>query len=317
MDYARLIGDAWTTTWQSRGLWVFGLLAGVTAGSLSIGRVLWPDDPGALAWPSAASPLGWPVAGSPLLSPTPAGSPLLGQAPAGSPLLGPTAAGSSLLGQPADVTLLLVALGAIALLAGLGLLAASVIARGGITQATLELSRGEATSLRGTVRAGARWFWRFFGLLLLLGIVTVLVLASVVPAALRLGVVGAGLGAIALTAGVVASIVLTYAERSIVAHDLAPLAALGAGWRLFWTYPGQSLLAWSLSVGLAFGAAAAATLGLGMVLVLVGGLGLITLAAVIGVLVLLAAVANTYFWSYWTLAYVRLAADNEGQLAAP
>ena len=54
-----------------------------------------------------------------------------------------------------------------------------------------------------------------------------------------------------------------------------------------------------------------------MVLILVGGLGLITLATVIGVLVLLAAVANTFFWSYWTLAYVRLEADNEGQLAAP
>ena len=311
MDYAKLIGDAWTTTWQSRGLWVFGLLAGVTAGSLSIGRVLWPDDPSALVQPPDASLFGWPGAGSPLPGQAPAGSPLFGSAPAGSPLLG------QLTSWPADVTLLLVSLGVIVLLAGLGLLAASVIARGGITQATLELSRGEATSLSGTVRAGARWFWRFFGLLLLLGIVTVLVLASVVPAALRLGVVGAGLGAIALTAGVVASIVLTYAERSIVAYDLAPLAALAAGWRLFWTYPGQSLLAWSLSVGLAFGAAAAATLGFGMVLILVGGLGLITVATAIGVLALLAAVANTFFWSYWTLAYVRLDANNDGQLAAP
>jgi len=35
------------------------------------------------------------------------------------------------------------------------------------------------------------------------------------------------------------------------------------------------------------------------------------------VLALLAAVANTFFWSYWTLAYVRLDANNDGQLAAP
>ena len=302
MDYARLIRDAWTTTWQSRGLWVFGLLAGATAGSLSIGRVLWPDDPSALVWPTdPSSSLGWPVAGSPLLGQPPAGSSLPDQ----------------LASWPADLSLLLVSLGVIALLVGLGLLAASVVARGGITQATLELSRGGATSLRGTVRAGARWFWRFSGLLLLLGIVTLLVLASVIPAALRLGVAGAILGAGVLTAGVVASIVLTYAERSIVAYDLAPLAALGAGWRLFRTYPGQSLLAWSLSVGLAFASAAAATLGLGLVIGLAGGLGLITVATAIGVLALLAAVANTFFWSYWTLAYVRLDANNDGQLAAP
>jgi hypothetical protein len=77
------------------------------------------------------------------------------------------------------------------------------------------------------------------------------------------------------------------------------------------------LLAWSLSVGLAFGAAMVATMAIATLLVLFGGLGLASVLAMIGLLVLLAAVANTFFWSYWTLAYVRLEGDNEGQLAAP
>jgi hypothetical protein len=263
-------------------LWIFGLLAGATAGSLSIGRLVWPDD---------------------------VGSPFSTDATSIVPAQLPT-----WLAEHAPQVAMLVAA---ALVAVLGLLAASVVARGGITQATLELSRGRTASLGGIVRAGARWFWPFLGLLVLLGVVLAVVLGMVVLAALSLGSVGAVLAAGVLSVGVVASIVLAYAERSIVVYDLGPLAALQAGWRLFQAHTGASLLAWSLSVGLAFGAAMVATMAIATLLLFFGGLGLASVLATLGLLVLLAAVANTFFWSYWTLAYVRLEGDNEGQLAAP
>src|SRR5919108_270683 len=161
MNYARLIRDAWTTTWQSRVLWIFGLRAGATAGSLSIGRLVWPDDVGSSF--SAGSSLGADAAAA---SPFGAAAALISPA--------------QLPAWLAEFAPQLAAIVATALVAILALLVASVIARGGITQATLELSRGRTASIGGIVRAGAHWFWRFLGLLVLLGIVLAVVLGMVV-----------------------------------------------------------------------------------------------------------------------------------------
>ena len=49
-------------------------------------------------------------------------------------------------------------------------------------------------------------------------------------------------------------------------------------------------------------------IGLGTLLMFVDGLGVLTLLLLGAALLLMAAIANTFFWSYWTLAYVRLEA---------
>jgi hypothetical protein len=255
MDYTTLIGEAWATTWRYRFLWVLGLLAGATGGTMGLGRFSLPD------WSSAAE---WtaPVA-------------LLAQ-------------------SWIDTNVLLV--GGLALGLGSGAIALSVIARGGITQATIDLQSGAPSSFGRAWRAGTHWFWRFLGLLVLLGVLAAIVVGALVLMISNLGGAGALLGALVLTLGVVASIVLAYAERAIVVHDLSLGDALGHGWRVFSDHLSTSLLTWMLSVMLAavIGALVAS------MWTLVAGV-----TAVIA-LVTLAAIANTFFWSFWTLAYLRL-----------
>jgi hypothetical protein len=184
-----------------------------------------------------------------------------------------------------------------AALLGIVLAVLSVIARGGITQATVDLQSGQPTSLGHAWRAGTRWFWRFLGLLILLAVLASVVVGSVVLAATSLGGAAALFGALSLTVGVVASIVLAYAERAIVIHDLGLIAALRHGWRIFSSHLSTSLLTWVLSLLLAVGVGAVAAM-----LLNAGLAGAVVIAA----LVVLAAIANTFFWSYGTLAFMRL-----------
>jgi len=44
VNYLSLIQEAWATTWRSRFLWIFGLFAGVTGGTMSVGRLSLPLD---------------------------------------------------------------------------------------------------------------------------------------------------------------------------------------------------------------------------------------------------------------------------------
>src|SRR5215207_100940 len=127
--------------------------------------------------------------------------------------------------QPAEAGIVAVVVGV-----GVALAALSVFARGGITQLTVDVDRGQPISILSAWRAGARWFWRFSGLLVLLAVLAASVLGGVALAVASLGGPGAALGALVLTLGAVASIVLAYAERATVVHDLGMVAALQHGW---------------------------------------------------------------------------------------
>ena len=129
-------------------------------------------------------------------------------------------------------------------------------------------------------------------------------------------------------AGVVASIVVPYAQRAIAVLDIGPLAALREGWRVLQAHPGASLLVWLLNVALTFGAGLIVTVVMLVVVVALAtplaalwiagqsstptalsvSIAYMALAAfaAIGVLLTLISVINTFFWSYWTLAYLRL-----------
>jgi hypothetical protein len=119
------------------------------------------------------------------------------------------------------------------------------------------------------------------------------------------------------------SILVAFAQRAVVVENVGPLAALQSGWRLTRAHVGESLVTWLVNVGLAI--ATGVTFGLGLVgaLLLVGGIGALVFAVagltaptiayiglgglvlVVGVLTL-AGIANAFFWTYWTLAYLRL-----------
>ena len=249
-----LIQEAWATTWRSRFLWILGLFAGVTGGTMSVGRMSLPSD-----------------------------------------------ADGTVLARQVEQWLqanasVLVGLAVVGAATGLLLAVLSVIARGGITQATLDLQSGQPMSLRAAWRAGTRWFWRFLGLLVVLGVVAACVVGASVLAWLALGGIGVAFAAVTLTVGAIASIVLAYAERAIVSHDLGPLQALRYGWSIFERNVGASLLAWIVSVGISAVAGIAAGVAIA---------GLSTVGVIVA-LIAIAAIANTFFWSYWTVAYLRL-----------
>jgi len=322
MDYGRLIREAWQITWRHPSLWNLGLFAGGTFGA-SVGGGTGDADPNFTGW--RGSP---PEAHAPV----PRGDFTV-------PDLGAWAA---------DHLGLIVAGVALLLLLGLALLVISIIAQGGLTGATADLADGRPSSLRSALRTGAHLFWRFAGLWLLLvaavaivgamvaafvALVTALAMATestallVAPAVL----VGMLLIVSGIAAGVVASIVVPYAQRAIAVLDIGPLAALREGWRVLRAHPGASLLVWLLNVALTLGAGLVVTAVMLLVVValatpvialwfafqLSGPTALavsivyvfIAVCAVIGVLLTLISVINTFFWSYWTLAYLRLRSE--------
>jgi hypothetical protein len=312
VDYGALIRDAWQTTWRHRFLWILGLFAGGAVGVSSAGGGgdrtggQWPAGPGEVERIAPAGRLAeevgrWAAANGAVL------------------------AGAVL----------------VALLLGLALLVVSVIAQGGMAEATVDLAAGRPSSLAVAWGAGRRLFWRYAGLYLLLAgaaiaaaavvaVVTVVALvpvaaaASVAPALADLAIVVVAPLALAVIAAAIAlSIVVAYAQRAVYAEDAGPAAALRAGWRVLREHPGASVLVWLVNLALAFGAGIVLALAFAAVAVVLVGLGVGVWAiasaaapraayAVMAAVVIITgvtfavAVSNTFFWTYWTLAYLRL-----------
>ncbi len=314
MDYGRLIRDAWQITWRHPFLWILGLLAGGTAGA-SIGNG------GGNGGPSEVPANGGPVPGFDF---------------------GPDAVAL----WAADHVGLVVAVAGALVLVGLALLVVSLIAQGGLTGATADFASGRSSSLGRAWRTGLHLFWRFAGLWLLL-IAAVALIGAVVAAFVALVVgltavveqtawviapavlVGLVLVAAGIVAGVVASIVVPFAQRAIAVRDVGPLAALRDGWLVLRGHPGSSLLVWLVNVALTMAAGLVVTVAMVAAVVVLGipALALwgmfelttptvaylaIAAVAALGVFLTLVSVANTFFWSYWTLAYLRLRSERPG-----
>src|SRR5436853_452692 len=136
------------------------------------------------------------------------------------------------------------------------------------------------------------------------GVVGVLVVLALIPAAIVIG------------------IVFTLATRSLVLEQRGPIAALGRGLNLMGARLGRALLVWLIQVGLSIGVGIALLVVVVVVFVILGGLifavgyaagqtaaiivgipvGLVLLAA----LILVSGMTNSYFSTYWTLAFRRM-----------
>jgi hypothetical protein len=68
---------------------------------------------------------------------------------------------------------------------------------------------------------------------------------------------------------------------------------------VFSAHLSTSLLIWVVSLLLSVGVGAVAAMAIGALVLSAG-------AALIALLVVVAAIANTFFWNYWTLAFMRL-----------
>lgn len=317
MEFGGMIRGAWALTWRYRFLWVLGLFAGGAAGMPSFGNnVQWRADREDLR--------GLP--------------PGAGQA-----------AGDVAAWLMANLGLV-IAIVALAVLIGLAFFVVSFIAQGGLAKATAEVATGHEMTLGRAWRAGLHFFWRYVGLWLVLAAAVLLIGAAVgalvvsgvlianatdavAPLVVLGGLLGLALLLAAIAGGVVASIVVAYAQRAIALEDLGPVAALRAGWQTFRGHLGDSLLTWVVSIGLTIGAAIAIALIVGVALAVLAaigyaiwaatGLGAATIAyAALGLLALvagglvLAGIVNTFFWNYWTIAYLRLTGHGSEIVAA-
>ena len=344
MNYGQTIRQAWDTTWRYRFLWLLGLLAGSSAGlSFQGPPAQWRT--GSQEWPTfgrsiereAAALGGWLTANWPIVVAVGAGVVVLGLALLVLSLIaqGGMARATADLAEGHTSSFGLAWRAGLRLVwryAGLWALLALAAAASAI------LVAGAAAAIGWAAYAGTAGLTDLATPAAVLGVAMLVALA-----ALLLVLVGDLLGvqrhrllwttvavvtvvpvALALAFFAMAvSVVVLYAQRAIAVEDVGPVEALRSGWRLVREHLGDSVLAWlvALALGLAGGlvvaagaAVAAAVLGaVGYAVLSAAGMTLATfvygagaVVAVLGVLLTLVAVANTFFWNYWTIAYLRL-----------
>ena len=223
------------------------------------------------------------------------------------------------------------------------LFAIYVVSQGGLTDSVAAIEGGQRRSFSSTWGAGARYFWRVLGqILLFVGIVLGLLLIVAIPIGALVG--GAFLTdstAFRVTAIVIAipiaiaalllvfipvAIIRQFARRTMVIGGDGVIASVGSGYRMFRRNMGRSLLVWLIQLGIMLGAAIAFVIALiivGFVLFLptillaVAGstTGAIITGIVAGVILLPlllvgSAILGTFDHTYWTLAYMRMASGS-------
>lgn len=320
MDYGSTIRKAWQLTWRHRFLWILGLFVPSATGTW------WAGGGGRSGAPTVTVPAS-DISSLP---------PDLNQ-----PLV---EAGRWL---TANWLLIVLVIG-FAILIGLAMLVASLVAQGGMVHATAALARGEPMRAGIAWRRGLALAWRYLGLTLLIAAVVIMI--SIVAGALAAAVGFAGSGEpvlprialmivllaalfiIVLPFGIALMIATTFAQRAIAIENRGPLEALRQGLQLLRAHLGTSALAWLITVGLSLGAGLAIILSLTGLLVVLGGLGLglylstgvsaaliaygvVAGLATIAVAWVLSAIANTFFWTFWTLVYLHLTEPTSVQLA--
>ena len=349
MDYGMLIRQAWAVTWRYRFLWVLGVLAGGAVGMPTLnggnGSSGWRADRGDVERlsPSVAAAgeqlVSWAAVNAGLLIVLAAAGVVLmvglfvlsfvaqgGMARATADL---ATGHTSSLGRAwgAGVHLFWRYVGLWLLLIGaalaIGATVAAVVATVAVAVATGQVGAG--IGVAGLAAAAV-----------IVGFVVYmlrLTRAATVPRWLI--VIGSALFALPVFTVFIAialtlSIVVAFAQRAIAVEDVGPIDALRSAWRLTRTHLGESLLTWLINVGLALASGIAFIVGvLGAVVVLGGGGALVFAVAgftaptfayigvgaavlLVGVLTL-AGIANTFFWTFWTLVYLRFS----GRAGAP
>lgn len=233
------------------------------------------------------------------------------------------------------------------LVLGIALWVISIVSTGGLIAGSDAAHAGVPSGLGAAWSAGVRSFWRLFGMwLLVFVVVLVLVLAIGLPLGLALAR-GVDLGTGGIIAGVlvvlplillaipvaiVAQVVLTWASRSLVLEGTGPVDSIRAGWRVFRSNVGRSLMVWLVNVGISIAAGIALLVPLALLAVPVGIMiyrtgtdgagGAMWAIIALGGLVLLAILAlfkaafTTFSTAYWTIAYRRLVSASRPAAAA-
>ena len=313
MNYEMLLKDAWRMTWRNRFMWVLGLFAGGTSAGVSY---------------QGSMPIG-PANGSPSNVLPPNALPMMQEA-----FIGAT---RWVFANLAFVVFLVV----LGITIFLTLLVVSFIARGAVVRAAVDLEAGQPTSLSAAWRAGRHLFWRQVRLTLVLaglGICVALVVVGLIampifagsifgtgrPVGIMLALlVGVPAALLLVVGGTVLGIVVNYALRAIVVDGVGAVDSLRLGWRTLRAHKSASVLTLLVSIAAMIGAAFVMVVVLIAILAVGGGIGvaiwamagmtppfiayaIVAVLLIFGILVVLSAIINTFFWNYWTLAYLRI-----------
>lgn len=314
MDYTSLIRRSWQLTWRHRFLWLLGLFATTTVGSctpFSVGNsIQWRG-----SFPDFESYY------TPDLEQT-------------------FQEANSFLSD--NVALIFAGVVAAVLLLALLLFIASMIAQGGMAEATADLALGQRQTGSSAWRAGLRIASRYLLMwLLLIGLGIIVAVMLAVAIALVIAIVAALQGPVRLVMVIIGgvfslllllvaipifiatSVVVAFAQRAIPQEGVGPWAALRMGYGLLRRNLATSALAWLISLALSIAAGIAIVLGAALLLVPSGALGFalyssggvsatlliysgVAVVVVIAWVWFLSGVANAFFWNYWTLLYLSL-----------
>jgi hypothetical protein len=329
VDYGKLIGEAWRATWRYRGLWLLGLLAPQSFGGFSFN--------GSFRMPFGGSPSSGGSSGTDLSSGE------LGAA---------IEQATEFLQQNAGLIAGLALVGLVFfVIVWLFFLWLGSVAAGGMAWGTLQVADDRPVTLGEAWRAGTARLGRFFRLNLILGL-----LAFVVGVVAAIGVIGIVLGIVAAVTGgsrwglllvpgglfvgllllvfflvgVLAAIVVPFAQRIMVLQECGAIDGLKRGWRLLRTRFWTGVLLWLVSVamGLAFGFGILfAFFLIGVPLVLVGfaigalvGTGFLLIVYVVvaslfafALLLVAGAMTSTFQWHFWTRGFLRFSALQAAQ----
>jgi hypothetical protein len=300
MDYGKILTRAWEITWRWKILWVLGFLAALGSGGGGGGG-------GGSSYTSSGNEWPWGYGYH-------------------EPYI------------PPGLVAAIIGVACLALLIGIAIWVASVIARGGLIAGVQQVEEEDHTSFGLAWRAGARRFWTLFGISVLAAIpLIILVLVGVVviimmfvgsgfaftssDAAGATGIVASILCGGTLCCGmVIATIILQqiriYAERAAILEDLGWIEAFSRGWNVLKANLGPTIVFWLifLVIGLAFFIAIAVVLGVAALpfIALVANIdsgpwllapiccgGLVFVIAA----ALINAIVQTFTSATWTLAY--------------
>lgn len=309
MSYGDIIRDAFVISWRNKFLWFFGFFL-----SGAINSIVTPSSFGDLTPDptdvASGQPPDW-VAN-------------LGEFVENNPV--PLVVGASL------VVLVLV----------LALIFFFVLSRAALSESVAAVDRGEERRFGLAWRAGLSRFWRVLGLIIIVGLISLVVtlVVSALAALFGVGVFFVTESA-ALRVLVVSLVILfflpvvialsiffvvlnQYALRQAVVADEGIFASIEGAWRLLRRNVGSSLVLLLIQVGLAiafglvmFLAILIASLLLSAVVTALVSAELGAVAVVVGIIssllvsvpfVLATCLAGAFHQAYWTLAYLRLTA---------
>jgi hypothetical protein len=353
MEYGTLIRQAWSITWRYRFLWLLGVLAGGAVGMPTLnggarGGVapagsspFTPADPSVRA--TGEQVVSWAVTNAALL----VGLALIATALVVVLIVLSFIAQGSMASATAEIASGRPTTLGRAWSAGVHLFWRYVGLWLVLIGATIAIAAAVAALIGGGIAAAlvGQTPWPALAFVILVEAIVIVAFVRFMLAISRnsgvprwIVIVGSALFAVPMftvliVAALLLSVVVAFAQRAIAIEDVGPIGALQSGWRLTRSHLGDSLLTWLVNVGLALATGLAAVLVIIGALALLGAFGALLFAmaglsgplfayvglgglALIAVVLTMAGVANTFFWTFWTLVYFRLSGRTVLQGAA-